>query len=96
MQPEAKFKQKVKRRLDELNDMYYYCTQEMSRHGTPDIIGCYRGLFFAWELKTETGRVSKIQEVILERISVAGGLSAVVTPSTLDAAFTDLLIWSAH
>lgn len=47
--------------------------------GIPDIICCYRGKFVAFEVKTEQGRLSKLQEVMIERIRQAGGVAAKVT-----------------
>ncbi len=47
--------------------------------GTPDIICCYRGKFVAFEVKTEQGRLSKLQEITIERIQQAGGVAAKVT-----------------
>jgi len=41
--------------------------------GIPDIIACVDGRFVAFEVKTETGRLSKLQEVTLGRIRAAGG-----------------------
>jgi hypothetical protein len=36
--------------------------QMVGSPGSPDLLGSYRGLAFAWELKTEEGRVSDLQE----------------------------------
>ena len=47
-----------------------------STAGIPDIICCYRGKFVAFEVKTEQGRLSKLQEITLERIQQAGGVAA--------------------
>ena len=47
--------------------------------GIPDLIGCYRGLFVAFEVKTPTGTVSRIQEHIHKQIEAAGGKVFVVT-----------------
>ena len=46
--------------------------------GIPDIILCYKGRFAAMEVKTETGRVSKLQEITIQRIQAAGGAACVV------------------
>ena len=46
--------------------------------GIPDIICCYKGRFFAFEVKTETGRVTNLQKAIIERINRAGGVAVVV------------------
>lgn len=41
--------------------------------GVPDIIGCYKGAFFAIELKVGNNTASAAQEVHLSRIAAAGG-----------------------
>lgn len=48
--------------------------------GLPDIIGCYRGYFFALEVKEPSKRdnVSKIQMKVQREIARAGGVVAVV------------------
>ncbi len=46
--------------------------------GCPDLLVCYRGRFIALEVKEPKGRVSKIQNKVLNDISVAGGWSVVV------------------
>lgn len=50
-----------------------------STAGIPDIICCYSGKFVAFEVKTEQGRLSKLQEITIERIQQAGGVAAKVT-----------------
>ncbi len=46
--------------------------------GCPDLLVCYRGRFIALEVKEPRGRVSKIQNKVLNDISVAGGWAVVV------------------
>ncbi len=46
--------------------------------GIPDIIACVDGRFVAFEVKTETGRLSRLQEITLSRIRDAGGRAYVV------------------
>ena len=46
--------------------------------GIPDIIACVNGRFVAFEVKTETGRLTKLQEVTLGRIRDAGGKAYIV------------------
>ena len=46
--------------------------------GIPDIICCIQGRFVAFEVKTSTGRLSKLQEITLRRIRDAGGQAYVV------------------
>ena len=43
--------------------------------GIPDIIACLHGRFVAFEVKTESGKLSKLQEITIQRIKEAGGIS---------------------
>ena len=46
--------------------------------GTPDLVCCYKGYFFAFEVKTQKGRVSKLQKWTLNQIEKASGIGEVV------------------
>lgn len=46
--------------------------------GIPDVIACINGRFVAFEVKTETGKLSRLQEVTLGRIRDAGGKTYMV------------------
>lgn len=48
--------------------------------GLPDLIGCYHGLFFAFETKLPEKRsnTSMIQDRVMQKIRQAGGLAQVV------------------
>ena len=46
--------------------------------GLPDIIVCYRGRFVAFEVKTATGRPSKLQEITIAKIKAAKGEAFIV------------------
>lgn len=50
-----------------------------TKAGVPDILGCYKGMFFGIEVKTPKTRhnVSKLQEYNLNKIHAAGGFSIV-------------------
>lgn len=50
----------------------------MSRGGVPDLLFCYYGVFYAVEMKTETGELAPRQRVELERIRAAKGRALVV------------------
>lgn len=52
---------------------------EFMESGTPDVLACVNGRFYAFELKAEDGTVSKIQLYRLQQIRSAGGVAAVVT-----------------
>ncbi len=46
--------------------------------GIPDVICCYRGRFFGFEVKTAVGKPTKLQEATIRRIQKAGGTALVV------------------
>ena len=46
--------------------------------GIPDIIACVEGRFFAFEVKTESGKVTPLQAATIQKILTAGGMAAVV------------------
>ena len=47
--------------------------------GIPDIICCYYGRFVAFEVKTETGKLTKLQEATIRKIKEAKGQAFKVT-----------------
>lgn len=46
--------------------------------GIPDIISCVNGQFFAFEVKTTTGKTTALQDATLRKILAAGGHAYVV------------------
>ena len=56
-----------------------FCWKEHGgMYGTAGIIACIGGRFFAFEVKTESGRVTKLQEATIRKILAAGGIASVV------------------
>jgi len=47
--------------------------------GLPDIIVCFKGKFIAFEVKTPSGKLTKLQEITLQRITEAKGYAFKVT-----------------
>ena len=47
--------------------------------GVPDILGCYRGRFFAFEVKVPGGKTTAKQDHEIQRIRDADGVVDVVT-----------------
>ena len=47
-------------------------------NGIPDIICCYRGRFFGFEVKTEKGKPTKLQEAVIRQIKAAEGTALIV------------------
>lgn len=46
--------------------------------GIPDIICCYRGRFYGFEVKNEIGKPTKLQGATIRKINAAGGTAVVV------------------
>ena len=46
--------------------------------GIPDIIACINGRFYGFEVKTEDGRPTKLQESTIRKIKNAGGIALIV------------------
>ena len=46
--------------------------------GVPDIIACVNGRFVAFEVKTPSGRATKLQEATIKKILTVGGVATVV------------------
>ena len=64
--------------------------------GIPDIIACLHGRFVAFEVKTETGKLSKLQEITIQRIREAGGIAFTVRSAAQVAAILKQLEDNAH
>lgn len=45
--------------------------------GIPDIICCYKGRFIGIEVKRPGGKVSKLQEITIKKVTAAGGITFV-------------------
>lgn len=46
--------------------------------GVPDIIACIGGRFYAFEVKTEKGKTTTLQDATIRKIQNAGGMVSVV------------------
>ena len=58
--------------------VFCWKTHDMFHAGIPDIIGCYSGVFFGFEVKFLAGRVEKIQSHVIKQIEEAGGVAGIV------------------
>jgi hypothetical protein len=47
--------------------------------GLPDVILCYHGRFVAFEVKTPSGKLTKLQEITLNKINASKGYAYKVT-----------------
>jgi Holliday junction resolvase len=85
MTPEAKVKKRVVNVLKE-NGAYYFfpATGGYGRSGVPDVVGCYRGVFFAVECKAGSNKPTALQEAEMRKIREANGITLVINEDNID------------
>lgn len=59
--------------------------------GLPDIFGCYREMFFAIELKSPRGKVTRLQQHVMKKIMDSGGKVCIARSVDKVALFMDTL-----
>ena len=85
MTPEKKVKTKVVAILKEFGAYYFYpVTGGYGASGVPDIVGCYKGNFFAVECKAGKGKTTALQEKNIANIYATGGTALVVNEDNID------------
>jgi len=68
--------------LDKTVPDCFYWKQHGGQFGTaglPDIICCINGRFMAFEVKTPVGKLTKLQEITIQKINAANGKAYKVT-----------------
>ena len=94
--PEGKVKARLKKYLDEMGIYHFSPFQAgMGRAGVPDVIGCYRGLFVAFECKAGKGKTTALQEREINAIRAAKGLAFVINEDNVDN-LKELLQWTKN
>ena len=94
--PEAKVKARLKKHLDAMGIYHFSPFQAgMGRAGIPDVIGCYRGMFVAFECKAGKGKTTALQERELNAIRTAKGLAFVINEENVDN-IKELLQWNKN
>lgn len=78
--PEGRVKKLAVEQMKQLKDCYYFypATGGYGTSGVPDIVGCYKGHFFAFECKAGKNKPTALQEMNLSKIREAGGAALVV------------------
>jgi len=62
----------------------------MQLAGIPDIIGCYRGRFIAFEVKRDAkGKPTAMQAYMMEKITAAGGVATVIFTAEMAGTILD-------
>ena len=83
--PESKVKRKVVAQLKALKVYYFYpVTGGYGTSGVPDIVGCYKGKFFAIECKAGKNKPTEIQQINLDDIDRCGGAAWVVNEENVE------------
>jgi len=84
MTPEKKVKNEVVKVLKTFGAYYFYpVTGGYGASGVPDIVGCYKGKFFAIECKAGKGTTTALQERNIAQIVAQGGLAIVVNENNI-------------
>jgi RecB family endonuclease NucS len=83
---ETQFKERVLKDLKALEKTWTLKTQEVARHGVPDVLICKRGGFIAIELKRDNEKPTPLQAHVIKLIREADGLAFYSTPS----------MWESH
>jgi Holliday junction resolvase len=84
MTPEKKVKTKVVAVLKSFGAYYFYpVTGGYGASGVPDIVGCYKGKFFAIECKAGKGKTTALQEKNIAQIIAQGGIAIVVNEDNI-------------
>ncbi len=71
---EKKVQADIVKYLKTVDGLYFNKHSDRYVKGIPDILGCYKGCFFAIEVKkSEGGKIAPMQQWHAERITKAGG-----------------------
>jgi hypothetical protein len=82
--PERKVKKRVVEILKQYNVYYFFpATGGYGVSGTPDIVCCFKGRFLGIECKAGTGTLTGLQEIALDKIGKAGGITLVIRESNI-------------
>ena len=85
MTPEAKVKKKVVAQLKEMGAYYFYpVTGGYGFSGVPDIVGCYKGIFFGIECKAGGNKPTALQDKNLTDIKKQKGIAVVINEENMD------------
>ena len=96
MTPEARVKKVVVQQLKEMGAYYFYpATGGYGKSGVPDIVGCYKGMFFGIECKAGKNTPTPLQEKSLREIRAAGGFDIVVNEDNMKHATSMLIAWAS-
>ncbi len=61
----------------EFKPVYFFKENNIFTSGIPDIIGCFKSVFFGFELKSPKGFPTALQIYNIKKIRAAGGVASV-------------------
>lgn len=97
MTPEGKVKKAVKLVLESVGAYYVMpVTGGYGNQGAPDFLVCHKGLFYGIETKAGKGKTTALQDLHLENIKKAGGVSLIVRETDIEALKTLLTTGECH
>jgi hypothetical protein len=80
--PEFKVKKIIKAELKSIGAFHFFpATGGYGASGIPDVVGCWRGYFFALEAKAGRGKTTPLQDMQIGKIHKADGIAIVVNES---------------
>lgn len=62
--------------LKNYKNSYVVNVIQANKAGTPDLLACIAGTFYALEIKGDGDKLSKLQDLTLDKIAKSGGISA--------------------
>lgn len=82
--PEAAVKKKIRAILDEYGAYYAMpIGSGYGNSGVPDFLVCYKGWFIGIEAKAGKGKTTALQDMNLEKIEKAGGMTMIINEFNL-------------
>lgn len=94
--PEGKVKDAVVKQIKALGAYYFFpISGGFGVSGTPDIVGCINGRFFAFECKAGKNKPTALQEKAIRNINESGGVAVVINEQNVHEV-TDILLGLKH
>lgn len=91
MQPETKFKLKLRPKLESLPKSNWVKIQQVSIRGVPDFLGCVNGKFVALELKKDgKAPISRLQKHFIDKVNRNKGFARVIYPENMNEILEEL------
>ena len=88
---ETAFRKRIYPDLALLPCTVFFPIQQKSIRGTPDFLLCVNSMFVALELKSDIGKLDKLQAHNIEKIDKARGIALVARPNNWRATYALLM-----